>query len=782
MDYTVVNASTGVADGSGARVKEGLAMTFRSAVSFVVAPPAALRVALMFLSGLLLPLSDARAQEPVLPGLDIIMPYMDYPDEQTMDRVSGTITTVFRAQGSFSFPRGNSAQTVEYESLDLTLTVRYSLTPKAKEATVTRQIQGSKRNVMEDLYSRRVKVETYSGSSTIKWPALDVHWSKARKAACFEFPGDVAFAFEPGNTHIEEDHVQWGDKKTAHHDHETHDMQGAGFVFLFPSHSIAATKFAQYLNGHPGSENLGGWVEGPSPKGATSGSYTMPMFFECVGWHSEGTYLAKGKDPRKPPGGPALIIWPGSVQVVWSLGNSLPEGKMTIAADDPGEYAKWIPAPIDDDRFGPASALTFSARILPKEEGMPAPKGKIDFWLRDVSREKGLCLNYPPKGGAEEDLRFKAGQDGLVIDPKNPRHATTKEAVEAFSVSVEALDPGAYGNVQATCDELGLIADDERTHLQSIAIPMDDNRNHVADAWEEANGVLSDNLQPEWDAEKVDGQKAAGDSVALYANYRGFMVLKEGKPAFTRLDPKKKTLFVIDDGNIFDAVLWQRASDIVAYKLNDSLTKGGPPSKAESRIVDFNSGDVGSKYCVRLIKQQGLVEGQKYEDQDPNNIQVYGYTDNQGHSPKGTLRCVVFPARLRAMIDRVASYVDKGVKDPASEEGKLLEEMRIPPWLAQKALERLDQATRDQLAKQMVTLCVIHELGHACGLSGHRGKDGKECDQGDPKCPMKYDDRQERRQLLILQVIFALDHPLPLQYDRFCRERYNCFGALNVKD
>ena len=55
-------------------------------------------------------------------------------------------------------------------------------------------------------------------------------------------------------------------------------------------------------------------------------------------------------------------------------------------------------------------------------------------------------------------------------------------------------------------------------------------------------------------------------------------------------------------------------------------------------------------------------------------------------------------------------------------------------------------------------------------------------DEGDPKCPMKYNDRLENRKLLILQVLFALDHPLPLQYDRFCREGSNCFGALNVKD
>lgn len=724
----------------------------------------------------------ARAQIQGLSDIPVIRPEMDYPDDQTMVRVSGSLTAVFRAQGSFSFPRGDSANTVERDSLDLTVTVRYTLAPGSKQAVITRQIHGFKKTVMEDRYSRRVETESYSGSSTLQWPGLTVKWSKARQAACFQFPNDVTFAFEPGDTHIEMDHVQWGDKTTAHHDHEAHDLKGgAGFVFLFPSHSIAPTKYAQYLNNHPGAENLGWWIEGPSSKGATSGSYTLPMFFECMGWHSEGTYLAKGQDPRKPPESPGMIIWPGSVQVVWAFGNSLPEGKMTLAADDPDDYTKWIPAPIGDDRFGPASALSFSAHILPKEDGKPAPKGKIDFWLRDVSQEKGLCANFPPKGGAEDDLRFKAGQDGLVIDPQNPRHATTKEAVAAFSVTVEALDPGAYGSLQATCDELGLVADDERTGLQSITIPMDDNRNHVADAWEDAKGILSDNLTADWDGERVSGQKAVGDSATLYESYRGFMVLKDGQPSYVRLEPKKKTLFVIDDGNIFDPPVWERASDIAAFRLNDSLIKGGPSGKVESRIVDFNSGEGGKKYCVRLVKYEGLVEGEKYLDQLNDNVMLFGYTDNQGNSPKTTLRCVVFPARLRALVDRVASYVDKGLKDPASEDGKALEEAGIPPWLARKALERLDPPTRDQLAKQMVAMCAIHEIGHACGLPDH-GDTEEAKKKGDPKCPMKYPDRSENRRLLTLQVVFALDHPLPMQYDRFCGTQNKCFRLLNVKD
>lgn len=97
---------------------------------------------------------------------------------------------------------------------------------------------------------------------------------------------------------------------------------------------------------------------------------------------------------------------------------------------------------------------------------------------------------------------------------------------------MEALDTGACGTLQATCEDLGLIAEDERTKLQSISIPMDDNYYRVADAWEEEKGIKGENLLADWDEEVVAGQKSKGDSITLYENYRGFMVLKNGKPKY----------------------------------------------------------------------------------------------------------------------------------------------------------------------------------------------------------------------------------------------------------
>jgi hypothetical protein len=203
-----------------------------------------------------------------------------------------------------------------------------------------------------------------------------------------------------------------------------------------------------------------------------------------------------------------------------------------------------------------------------------------------------------------------------------------------------------------------------------------------------------------------------------------------------------------------------------------------------SRIVDYTIGESTGqhKYAVRLEAYKGMVEKTPYRNQPADAALCYGYTDNQGDCPRTTERCVIFPDRIRAMIDRVAGYIQEGVSDPNSESAAAIKGADIPMWLAAEALKKLGPATRDLLAQQMTTVIAIHEMGHACGLSGHR-VGGKESDQGDPKCPMKYTDKSENRKLLILQVLFALDHSLLLQYDRFCQGgQFNCFTHLNVKD
>lgn len=535
---------------------------------------------------------------------------------------------------------------------------------------------------------------------------------------------------------------------------------------------------------------LGGdsYVEMRWTNGGSSGSFSVPVEGICLGYgYMVNTVQAlHAMYPAKVIEEDHLVIIPGTLTVTWQLGMQPLKNKLVIAPAKPEQYDKWEPLP-HSMQPPDTMPLLVSAKFQPEKKDDPVPHARIDFYLRDVSRHKGECNNAPPDRGMKDDLKFAAEQpEGIVLDPQDPKHAYTKNQEEEAVVAVVAEDGGAYGKLQAECKDLNLIGKYERTGEFSLAIPKDDNANHIADCWEDSMGITKDNLPAEWDDETVSGQQNNGDALTAYEDYRGFRVLKDGQPAYVRLSPKQKALFVIDDGNIFDPALWQHASDITAYKVTSDMVKGGDANEAASRIVDFLNDDGGHKYCVRLEALQGLVEKTAYQNQPPDDLKLYGYTDNQGNSPKTTLRCVVFPARLRAMIDRVAASIDNGLKNPDSDDGQALKAADIPDWLAKKALDRLDQATRAQLAKQMATLCAIHEMGHACGLGGHLtpGEDGKpqESADGDAKCPMKYTDCSENRRLLIQQVIFALDKPLPLQYDHFCQQGYNCYGALNVKD
>jgi hypothetical protein len=73
------------------------------------------------------------------------------------------------------------------------------------------------------------------------------------------------------------------------------------------------------------------------------------------------------------------------------------------------------------------------------------------------------------------------------------------------------------------------------------------------------------------------------------------------------------------------------------------------------------------------------------------------------------------------------------------------------------------------MGRQVISITAFYEMGHACGVSGHRDASGKEWAEGDPKCPMKYMDYVDNRYLAVCQVHFGLNAALPLQFKKFCR-------------
>lgn len=522
-----------------------------------------------------------------------------------------------------------------------------------------------------------------------------------------------------------------------------------------------------------------GFVETPWHNGHGSGSFSTAMEAVCMGsaYNVIPTPVCRQMYTRQVREQNNIVIIPGALNVTWQLSTKPIPSKLQLKPVDPATYENWMPVPKFAQRPD-TTPLAIMAEFVPVREGMPAPQGRIDFYLTDVSSHTGECCNAPRDRPMKDDLRFADEQaDGIVIDPNNKKHAYTKDKQERAVVMISAEDGGAYGTLTARCQDQDLIAIYEATGTPYLKLPKDENNNHVADAWEKQEGIFGENLPVNWDEVHVTGQDNDGDGVSLYRKYRGFRVAGGD---YVRLKPKKKSLFVIDNDGVFNTALWEKASDIPAYKVDDTLTQGGNDLNA-SRIVDFTMGDATGqhKYAVRLEVKRGLVEPVQYRNQPPGKLTLYGYTDQQGNSPRTAEVCRIFPDRLAALVDRMVASLQNAIKNPASDDGVAMANWGIPPEQAQAALDKLKTNNRAPIVARLITLCAIHEMGHACGIPGHINK-GEEDEIGDDHCPMKYLDQGDRR-WMILDILN--DNPLPLAYIRFCTDQdFHCFAELCTRD
>lgn len=443
---------------------------------------------------------------------------------------------------------------------------------------------------------------------------------------------------------------------------------------------------------------------------------------------------------------------------------------------EPGnDYASWLPTPeakkMQGVRFTPSSPLAVTVRIRPKKGSGDVRQGRIEFQLEEVTRHTGVCGNYPRGAAEKDDLRFADEQPaGIVVEGKT---AHTDDDVSEATVYVQATDFGAWGRIKASAPKLSLKAIYKPTNTYSLTIPRDEDGNHIADAWEGSA------LEPGADDDEVAGQTVRGDGLSVASVYRGLVVLENGEKVHKRMNPKRKELFVIDSGGIFDTAAWERASDIVAYKVDDSLVQGGG-DRGRSRIVNFLPGpDRSHKYAVRLES----VGGDKDPDNPNDKSGDWGYTTEWPiSSPKDVVACRVFRDRIRASLNTLYLWLRTALTVPGSPEAAELQASGYPRFLAQRALNQLGPAQVESLASQLIRLSAIHEMGHATGLPGHTDASGGEARIGSKTCPMRYLGQKNATQLIILQILFAPDAPLPGDVKRFCGDQFQCFRKLNVKD
>jgi len=214
-------------------------------------------------------------------------------------------------------------------------------------------------------------------------------------------------------------------------------------------------------------------------------------------------------------------------------------------------------------------------------------KGKFRFTLFEVSREKGWAMNAGDE--TDSDLHFPAGQagfgapvepDGLVIEGT--------ETVSEATVTVEALDYGAWGKLKAEVNVDGEWYEAKTSDgASAITLPLDEDGDHIADEWEKEWSVSGEGGEADNDLYPLGVGPETGDGFPNFEEYRGFVV----KDKWTGTSPALKDLFILDEA-------YQGVGYFDKLGIQVHLIKRGEFDMT-SHVVDVNRG------WARLTSQNG---------------------------------------------------------------------------------------------------------------------------------------------------------------------------------
>lgn len=277
--------------------------------------------------------------------------------------------------------------------------------------------------------------------------------------------------------------------------------------------------------------------------------------------------------------------------VSWRL---YPAGVPPELRVDPGSFRDYMPSPADAGRV----------RIYsPRPDSEPA---KIRVYLSGISREPGACLNSAD-AGADPDLAFDdaANAPAFVapVQAGGEWMIESRQEEREVRVAIACSDYGAFATLRAEACIAGTwkpvaVGATART---ATSFPLDENGNHVADAWEDKEGVRGDNRPAEWDGEDTPTLNGkAGDGLTLYEEYRGLLV----RGAHRRLSAATKDLVV---ENQAPAAAGGIALFAAATKLNVVAVQPGellpdPGNAADTTVVNarHGAGHAGLQHGLRL--------------------------------------------------------------------------------------------------------------------------------------------------------------------------------------
>lgn len=266
----------------------------------------------------------------------------------------------------------------------------------------------------------------------------------------------------------------------------------------------------------------------------------------------------------------------------------------------------WIP---DFDSRTPVEATIY--RWMPGQNRWVRPglPRTITFEVVRSSHEVGRALNKGDEKTA--DIGIEAEHNpGLICseDEVAPtgaashRTAKTRKPVLSEFLTLTSYDHGTFSKIGATAPDCVPLKKTKTGDIVEVApdealvdVPKDDNRNQIADAYEDALG-----LHPranEDDDYVPNGNGFRGDGLSAYEEYRGFYC----QGTHTRGHWIIKDLFIHDRDNLgLDE--YPRASQIRCHTIKRE-------EYDEDRVVNFNAGH------ANLVQQHGL----HLVDEDPGH-------------------------------------------------------------------------------------------------------------------------------------------------------------------
>lgn len=292
-------------------------------------------------------------------------------------------------------------------------------------------------------------------------------------------------------------------------------------------------------------------------------------------------------------------------------------GDVEVAVEPEQGYDRWLPKGRLEDPETPGSNLLVRLDAHKKGDAAVPRKVKLEISLGQVSKNKGVCSNWPRKTAAVgEGLRFRkedfpAGGPLVFVDAT---HVRSKEPVEKAELLVHAHDFGAYGTLTVKAKD-----EQERDAVirvrgqdgKDLRIPLDENDNHIADAWELAELGALRGAAGDDDEDRPAGKPGTkGDGLGLYEEYRGFRV----QGSHVRADPRRKDVFVCDHtaGQVAQAGidLFESATKLKVWRMTFE-------ELGNDRLVNRNGGGLG-----HVVDQHGILIETGPAGGDPQQVPI----------------------------------------------------------------------------------------------------------------------------------------------------------------